>query len=100
MVHFLICNNNDKLKLKIWSSSQSVLGWSCFGVQYFQAKEGIRLKYHWDQSIPRAGMFLGPKYAWGQSGLGTKLALSRDNLVHMVLIGLTKEVLKFKTFLG
>ena len=40
--------------LKIWFS-----GRSCFGLKYFRAKVGI-----------------GPKYAWGQSGLGAKLGVS------------------------
>ena len=71
------------MKLKIWSSSRSVLGQSCFRLKYFQAE-----------------VLLGPKHSSGQSGIGAKLGESRDNLAVLVEIGLSKEVLKLKTSVG
>ena len=58
---------------------KSVLGQSCFGPKYIQAKVGIGPNYYLGWSIPRAKMCLWPKYALGQSECGAKLGVSPYN---------------------
>ena len=68
------------IKMTLWSSGRSAFGQSCFWLKYIRPKVGIGLKYYCGRSIPRAKMCLGPKYAWGQSGLGAKLGVSRSEV--------------------
>jgi hypothetical protein len=63
-----------------WKFGRSVLGRSCLGPKYFQAKVGIGPKYYWGWSIPQAKtcasgrsmlgakVSVGPKWSWGQTG--------------------------------